>query len=147
MGRLVNWVNIRTKVSVDSYVSEYSPNLPPIYRRVMDEARCGAASQMVNGCAAHSSRRLLTRRPKTCPLFALTTTKIGMLVRLGAGTLASPLVVGVGSRRGGGACAALELFPSGLHSASTNGGTCAALGASVITTTRPGRERRRCLYV
>ncbi len=24
---LVNWVNIRTKVSVDSYVSEYSPKL------------------------------------------------------------------------------------------------------------------------
>ena len=25
--QLVNWVNIRTKVSVDSYVSEYSPKL------------------------------------------------------------------------------------------------------------------------
>ena len=27
----------------------------------MDEARCGATSQLVNGCAAHSSRRVLTR--------------------------------------------------------------------------------------
>jgi retron-type reverse transcriptase len=33
-----------------------------------------AVSQALNGCAAHASRRLLTRRAKICPLFALTTT-------------------------------------------------------------------------
>ena len=26
-----------------------------IYKVVMDEARCGATSQLVNGCAAHAS--------------------------------------------------------------------------------------------
>ncbi len=33
----------------------------------------GAGSAAVNGCAAHSSRRLLTLGPKTCSLFALIT--------------------------------------------------------------------------
>ena len=33
-----------------------------IDKALMDETRCGAVSQAVNGCAAHSSRRLLTRR-------------------------------------------------------------------------------------
>ena len=33
----------------------------PIYKVLMDEARCGAISQAVNGCAAHSSpENLLT---------------------------------------------------------------------------------------
>src|SRR6266571_1700551 len=31
-----------------------------MYKGVMDEARCGVTSQLVNGCAAHASRRLLT---------------------------------------------------------------------------------------
>jgi hypothetical protein len=39
----------------------------------MDEARCGAVSQAVNGCAAHASRRLLALGPKTCSPFALFT--------------------------------------------------------------------------
>jgi len=40
----------------------------------MDEARCGVTSQLVNGCAAHASRRLLTRHLKTCLLVTLFTT-------------------------------------------------------------------------
>ncbi len=40
----------------------------------MDEARCGATSQLVNGCAAHASHRLLTRHLKTCSLVTLFTT-------------------------------------------------------------------------
>src|SRR6266487_742164 len=39
----------------------------------MDEARCGVTSQLVNGCAAHASRRLLTRHLKTCLLVTLFT--------------------------------------------------------------------------
>jgi hypothetical protein len=40
------------------------PESMPIYKALMEKARWGAAFQAVNGCAAHSSRRLLTRRPK-----------------------------------------------------------------------------------
>jgi hypothetical protein len=44
-----------------------------IYKLVMDEVRCGGTSQLVNGCAAHSSRRLLTRHLKICSLVTLFT--------------------------------------------------------------------------
>jgi hypothetical protein len=45
----------------------------PIDKALMDEARCGAVSQAVNGCAAHSWCRVLTRL-KTCSLVTLFTT-------------------------------------------------------------------------
>jgi hypothetical protein len=45
-----------------------------MYKALMDKARCGAVSQAVNGCAAHSSRRVLTRHLKTCPLVTSFTT-------------------------------------------------------------------------
>ena len=45
----------------------------------MSEARYGAVPQIANGCAAHSSRRLLTRHPKICPLFTLTTIQLSPL--------------------------------------------------------------------
>jgi len=47
----------------------------------MDEARCGVTSQLVNGCAAHASRRLLTRHLKTCLLVTLFTSRERHLVR------------------------------------------------------------------
>jgi hypothetical protein len=37
--------------------------------------RWGAVIQTVNGCAAHSSRRVLTRHLKTCSLVTLFTTQ------------------------------------------------------------------------
>ncbi|SRR6266702_1753188 len=40
----------------------------------MDEARCRATSQLLNGCVAHCSHRLLTRHLKTCSLVTLFTT-------------------------------------------------------------------------
>ncbi len=49
----------------------------------MDEARWGAVFQTVNGCAAHSSRRVLTRHPKTCSLVTLFTTNEAHLPSLG----------------------------------------------------------------
>jgi hypothetical protein len=36
---------------------------------------CGAGLQVLNGCAAHFSRRLLALGPKTCSLFALITSR------------------------------------------------------------------------
>jgi hypothetical protein len=41
----------------------------------MDEARCGVTSQLVHGCAAHASRRLLTRHLKTFLLVTLFTSQ------------------------------------------------------------------------
>jgi hypothetical protein len=40
------------------------PENMPIDKVVMEKASWGAAFQTVNGCAAHSSRRVITRRPK-----------------------------------------------------------------------------------
>jgi hypothetical protein len=42
--------------------------------------REGAASHMMNGCAAHSSHRLLTHHLKTCSLVALFTSSIRSFV-------------------------------------------------------------------
>jgi hypothetical protein len=48
----------------------------PIYKGVMDKARGEAVFQTVNGCAAHSSRRVLTRHLKTCSLVILFTIRL-----------------------------------------------------------------------
>ena len=63
-----------------------------MYKGVMDEARCGVTSQLVNGCAAHASRRLLTRHLKTCSLVTLFTTYL--IIRLRIVGLKSALSLG-----------------------------------------------------
>jgi hypothetical protein len=44
-----------------------------IYKGREKYTRWGAVFQMVSGCAAHSSRQVLTRHPKPCSLVTLFT--------------------------------------------------------------------------